>query len=138
MNCILHAISHGLMSLLLLSQVACANEVAGDERPVKERSAPAHAKPVQQIIRYEALPWGKRRGLGQNGGYITAIDNRSNQELWILKIYTVHYDDEMESDKQDLFITHLSLMKGGRQLIVKDERGRTYFVDLTTRVVQTK
>ena len=63
-------------------------------------------------IRYEGMPWGKARGLEQNGGYIAALDVVSNEELWLHKIYDVVYDLEMETDVQDVFISALKLHDG--------------------------
>ncbi|OMH26245.1 hypothetical protein [Motiliproteus sp. MSK22-1] len=105
----------------------------------KKRKAPDPVKPVSKAgIRYEALVWGRERDLGQNGGYIIAFDENSGDELWILKIYNVDYDNDMEQDKQDVFITKLSLSWISNQLKVKNERGEQYRVDLKTREVTQK
>src|ERR1043165_2561057 len=80
-------------------------------------------------LRIEALPWGKARGLGQNGGYIAAYDTATDDELWILKVYDVSYDGRMEDDKQDVFIEELALDQQGL-VIVTDERGRVHRVDV--------
>jgi hypothetical protein len=85
-------------------------------------------------VRYEAVPWGKARGLRQNGGYIAALDAQSGAELWLLKVYDVHYDNDMEDDKQDCFIARLSLL-GEDRLEVVDERGKSYTVNLARREV---
>jgi len=87
-------------------------------------------------VRYEAVLWGKARGLEQNGGYLAAFDEPSGCEKWILKVYTVSYDDGRESDKQDVFITRLALHADGRELQVENERGETYFVNLSDRSVR--
>jgi len=85
-------------------------------------------------IRYEAVPWGKARGLEQNGGYIAAIEEATNLEKWILKVYSVAYDDGKEQDKQDVFITRMQWEKK-HVLRVEDERGRQYLVDVIKRSV---
>lgn len=101
----------------------------------KERSeVPEPAAVVADGVRYEAVPWGKARGLGQNGGYIAAYDTRTDDELWLLKVYTVAYDGEREDDKQDVFIEDLTLEAPGR-LRVTDERGGVHHVDLLRRAV---
>ncbi len=87
-------------------------------------------------IRYEAMPWGKARGLAQNGGYIVAIDSTSNQELWLEKVYDVVYDPEMETDVQDVFICGLTL-HDGNLLHIENERGEHYLLNLATRAVNT-
>ncbi|MFA5080929.1 MAG: hypothetical protein WC474_00105 [Hydrogenophilaceae bacterium] len=97
------------------------------------------AKPVSRKgIRYEAIKGAKGRGLEQNGGYIAAIDESSDKELWILKVYDVVYDGEMEDDKQDVLITSLSTAWFGNRLIVCNERGEKFEVDLDSRAVSRK
>ena len=104
-------------------------------RPQKERSeVPEPAAVVSGGVRIEALPWGKARGLDQNGGYIAAYDPATDNEVWILKVYEVAYDGRRESDKQDLFIEDLALEPSGL-LRVSDERGGVYRVDLQQRAV---
>ncbi len=106
-----------------------------DDKPEKERSEIPEPPPVTADgVRYEAVLWGKARGLGQNGGYIAAVDAASGKELWLLKVYDVVYDGEREDDKQDLFIEDLSIESGGL-LRVTDERGGMHRVDLGRRAV---
>jgi len=108
-----------------------------DDAPEKERrEIPEPAPPAPVVVggmRYEAVPWGRMRGLGQNGGYLAAYDVASGRELWLFKVYDVKYDvkyrPEMEEDKQDVFIEDLALDAQGR-LRVTDERGEVYRVDL--------
>jgi hypothetical protein len=102
----------------------------------KKRSGPDPVDPVRfGGIRYEAMPWGKARGLGQNGGYVAAIDEKSGDELWLLKVYDVTYDGDMEGDKQDVFVTSLDIDSAGRRLTVENEAGDRFSVDLATRKV---
>ena len=100
----------------------------------KERSEVPEPSPVTLGgVRYEAVLWGKARGLGQNGGYIGAYDT-AGRELWLLKIYDVKYDGEREDDKQDVFISDISA-DGESALRISDERGGEYRVDLQRRAV---
>jgi len=102
----------------------------------KKRSGPDPVDPVRSGgIRYEAMPWGKARGLGQNGGYVVAIDEKTGDELWLLKVYDVIYDGDMEGDKQDVFVTSLEIDRAGRRLTVENEAGDRFTVDLETRKV---
>ena len=105
------------------------------DKPQKERSeVPEPAAVLSAGVRIEALPWGKARGLDQNGGYIAAYDPVTDSEMWILKVYEVVYDGRRESDKQDLFIEDLALEPSGL-LRVTDERGGVHRVDLQQRTV---
>jgi len=102
----------------------------------KKRSGPSRVAPVSHKgVRYEALNWGKTRGLEQNGGYIIAIDEKTGQELWFLKVYEVVYDGNMEEDKQDVFIIKLTVSRWRNRLTVKNERGESFAISLKDRTV---
>lgn len=105
-----------------------------DDRPTKERAEIPEVAPVTLgQVRYEAPPWGKVRGLGQNGGIVAAFDTLTGQELWVLKVYETRYDGEMEDDKQDVFIASM-VADGGQGLRVVAERGQgVWRVDLVHR-----
>jgi len=99
------------------------------EMPAGKRVGPEEVPPVTIAgTRYEVVHWGRERGLGQNGGYIAAVDAASGQELWTLKVYDVTYDPDMEEDVQDVFIESLA-PRGDDKLAIVDERGRKYIVD---------
>jgi hypothetical protein len=85
-------------------------------------------------VRYEALPWGKKRGLAQNGGYLASFDAKTGAELGLIKIYEIQYDPKLEADVQDIFITRLDSVDGG--IAVTDERGRKYVVDVATKTAR--
>jgi outer membrane protein assembly factor BamB len=103
--------------------------------PAPKRVAPPKVKPVTiGDVRYEAIHWGRERELGQNGGYIAALDATTGAELWTLKVYDIAYDDRMEEDVQDRFIKSLKADASG--LLVTDEDGCRYSVDLETRTVK--
>jgi hypothetical protein len=107
------------------------------EEKSKERAEVPEPEPVSyQGTRYEAVPWGKVRGFGQNGGYVAAIDEATGAEKWVLKVYDVKYDPEMEADKQDVFITGLSLKPRENLLRVENERGQLYLVNTVDRTVK--
>jgi hypothetical protein len=105
--------------------------------PRAKRAGPPSVAPVTiGEVKFAAIPWGKARGLGQNGGYVAALDPASGKELWTLRVYEVRYDPRLEGDLQDVFITSLAKSASGRELVVTDERGRTYLVDPATRSVR--
>jgi len=100
-----------------------------------KRVAPPDVAPVTVgTVRIEALPWGRERGFGQNGGYVAAVDPATGAELWTLKIYDVTYDGKMEEDVQDVFIASMRALGDGRIEIV-DENGRHYLLDVAARKV---
>jgi hypothetical protein len=103
--------------------------------PRPKRVAPPNVAPiVLGGVRIEVIQWGRSRGLGQNGGYIAAIDVGTGRQLWTLKVYDVAYDPRMEEDVQDVFIAKMT--KGTRnRLAIVDEKGRRYLVDVKARTV---
>lgn len=85
-------------------------------------------------VRYKAIHWGRERGFGQNGGYIAAVDVKTNKELWTLKVYNVDYEGGKEEDALDVFIASMKADDG--KLIIRDEDDCRYSVDVTTRTVK--
>ncbi|MES1172327.1 MAG: hypothetical protein ABUL77_03735 [Bacteroidota bacterium] len=103
-----------------------------------KRLGPEEVPPVTiGQTRFEVVHWGRQRGLGQNGGYIAAIDVPSGKELWTLKVYEVKYDPDMEEDVQDVFIESLA-PRGDDRLAIVDERGRKYIVEPRQRQVRSE
>lgn len=103
---------------------------------MKKRSEPEQVEAIcRGNVRYEAPLWGKSRGLGQNGGHVVAIDQATGKELWVAQLYDVRYDPNMEADKQDVFLTSLTLDASGSRLLAEDERGRQFALDLFSRQV---
>lgn len=107
--------------------------MSGLGMPKPKRVGPPTVTPVTlDGVRYEALHWGRERGLGQNGGYVLAFDAASNQELWTARIYAIDYVPKLETDVQDIFIRTLEAGANG-QLLVTDERGRRFTLDIAKR-----
>ena len=107
--------------------------------PKAKRTPPAKVAPVTVAgLRFEAIHWGKARDLGQNGGYVAAVDPASGKELWTLKVYDVVYDPKLEGDVQDVFITAMSKTLFGQKLNITDENGRRYVVDPAARTVKAR
>jgi len=86
-------------------------------------------------LRIEALHWGRERGLSQNGGYLRAIDAGTGDEEWTLRVYDIRYDPHLEEDVQDVFIRSIEPGSDPGSLVVTDERGRRFRVDLPDRQV---
>ena len=109
----------------------------GEAAVRKKRLAP---EPVEAVSfegrRYEVLNFGKSRGLGQNGGHVLAIDEATGRELWVQRIYPIRYDRRLEADKQDVFITGLTLLEAAHALLIENERGARYRLNLRTRQVK--
>jgi hypothetical protein len=127
-----------LAALLVVQMLAAGAALAGDDAaPAAKRAAPPKVAPVVvDNVEFAAIPFGKARGLGQNGGYVAARDPATGKEIWTLKVYDVVYDPKLEGDVQDVFITELAKSASGHELVVTDEQGRRYIVDPKTRTVR--
>ncbi len=98
-------------------------------------NVPVPTPVTHEGVRYQAVLWGRARGLPQNGGYVAAVDERTGAELWLAKIYDRRPDNGMEEDRLDVFITRLELSADARSLLVTNELGAVYRLDLQTRSV---
>jgi hypothetical protein len=67
------------------------------------------------------------------GGYVVATDAKTGKQLWDLKIYQLNYDKTLEGDVQHIFITSLKISSG--RLLVKNEKGGQYTIDLNKKAV---
>jgi hypothetical protein len=106
--------------------------------PAGKRVGPEDVTPVTvDGIRYEALHWGRERGLEQNGGYIVALDAASGKELWTAKIYTIDYKPMLETDVQDIFIQTIKVSDDKKTLKIIDENNREFLLDLSSKKVIT-
>ncbi len=66
-------------------------------------------------------------------GFVVATNGETKKELWRVRIYEVKKDPKLEGDVQDVFIT--SLVKDGESLIVTNEQGKKFRLDLATQKV---
>jgi hypothetical protein len=127
----------GALSLVLgpVAVTARADEPVASGIPAGKRVAPPDVTPVRMgSIRIEAIHWGRERGLDQNGGYIAAISRKTGKELWLLKVYDISYDTQMETDVQDVFIERMERL-GSHAVLVTDEGGRQFEVDIDRKKV---
>lgn len=139
----------GLPCLALLVLPACEAEKPGgslgeesisareDENlsPVLsvKRPAPKTVVPVVvNNVRYEQVRNAKDYGFTSVTGFLKATDTESGETLWVKRVYTVTVDDSMERDVQDVFFRSMELSSDSRSLLIENERGKHYSVDLET------
>jgi len=100
-----------------------------------KRVGPLKVEPVTLgNTRYEVVHWGRKRGLGQNGGYLAAFDAKTGAELGLIKVYEIKYDPKLEADVQDAFISRMDMLDGA--VLITDERGRKFILDPATKSVR--
>lgn len=118
------------------AQSPAADETAS-EAPSRKRSAPPKVEPVEHRgVRYAVVRGARGRGLPQNGGYVEATELASGRSLWLVKVYDVVYDGDMEDDKRDVYISRLRLDSGGNRLLIQNERDERFAVELDGSKVQ--
>lgn len=102
----------------------------------KKRDEPDPVLPVEiGSVRYEAPMEPEIDGTVHWGGAVAAYDIDSGDQLWVQAIYTISPDPDMEDDKQDVFVTALTKAEGGKALLVENEDGERFRLDLTSRAV---
>lgn len=118
--------------LILLTAIATLSASMAHAK----RLAPKEVTPVEHDgIQYVVVHFGVFNNTGQNGGYIEARDKKTKKKIWGLQVYKTEYDKNLESDVQDVFITGLKIDKDRKILIVENEGGKVYHVDIMQRKV---
>lgn len=108
----------------------------GADLAESKRLAPKKVPPAtHRGIRYEVPPFGMSGDRGQNGGYVQARAAEDNRLLWERLVYRIHYDPALERDVQDVFITSISVSEDGHRLLVENDKGERYEMDLSCVVV---
>ena len=100
------------------------------------RPPPPRVPPVtHEGVRYEQVKDATRLGLSQVTGHLAAYDEASGERLWVLKVYDHRPSEALESDVQEVYFKSLELRPGGRELVVTNEAGARFVVDLRARTV---
>ena len=108
--------------LLLL----CTALVVGIVPASAKRAAPAVVAPVLARGLEFSAPHDAM-------GFVVATGISSGKELWRVQVYKIPVIAKLERDVQDVFITSLALKD--RSLLITNERGEKYALDLKTRKV---
>ena len=117
-------IIHALVLALILASTAIA-----------KRIAPAEVPPIKTDKAVYSVPhFGSGNG-SQNGGVVEARHPKTKKLLWRIQVYKTAYDEGLEKDVQDVFIKSLSIDKTHNLLIMSDEKGRIFALNLKTKRV---
>ncbi len=119
------------ISVLLLPQIALA------KRGVPTQLAPIVSGGVKYMApdvtpKYLSI-YGASKCF-RSGSCVEARDRKTGKLLWQVEVYQTEFDPQMEADVQSVYINSLKIERG--KLIVKNERGDRYTVDLKTRAVK--
>jgi len=101
--------------------------------PSMKRPAPKTVSPVlANKVRYEQVRNAQDYGFNSVTGFLKATDTKSGETLWVKRVYEVPVDDSMERDVQDVFFRSMAVSSDRGSLLIENERGEHYSVDLET------
>lgn len=105
--------------------------------PEASRAAPPMVPPVTHAgIRYEQLDDERLPGIDPDANYVVARDAGSNAVLWTLQVYRTEVVPGLETDVQAVYFKSMRLSDDAAQLLIEDEIGRHFVVDLAARTVR--
>jgi len=82
-------------------------------------------------VRYEQARLSRKEaGDGQRLGYLAAYRGDTDELLWRVRVYAIQYVPHLEGDVQDVFFTAMRLSPDGRQILIDNELGKHFAVDI--------
>ncbi len=93
---------------------------------------PVYFKGKKIVVRH----WARSSRYNQNGGVIEIRQGRLNKLVRTVLVYKIHYKPNLERDVQDVFIKSMKLLRHPQVLLVVNEKGRKYIVNLRTYEVK--
>ena len=104
---------------------------------VKRRAPPKVAAVTLDGVRYEQAVLARAEADGgQRTGYLAAYQGASDERLWRIRVYQLKIDPALEGDVQDVYFATMSASPDGHELLIANERGEHYAVDVRTRDVR--
>ena len=86
-------------------------------------------------VRYEQDRTDERQG-DQNGGYLVAIDRKTGERLWRVKVYDVPDYRAAGVEMSGIYFRSMSFANGNKALDIENEVGSVYRVDLDTHSIR--
>jgi hypothetical protein len=83
-------------------------------------------------VEYSVPHFGFENGSKQNGGFVKAANEKSNEVMWVKRIYKIWYNPFKERDAQDIFITNMQLSSDNAHLVITNERNEKYSLNIGT------
>jgi hypothetical protein len=82
-------------------------------------------------VRYEQARLSRKEADGgQRLGWLAAYKGDTEELLWRVRVYVIKVDPHLEDDVQDVFFTALASSPDGRQILVDNENGERFAVDI--------
>lgn len=105
--------------------------------PRASRRAPRRVEPVVHAgVRYEQVIGKVLPEQDDSGRWLAAYDVATDKLLWGVKVYDTPQIAELERDVQAVFFAAMQLDDSGRSLVITNERGRRFAIDLATHAVR--
>lgn len=124
-------------------------QCAGQSRTFFDVKGAKNEFPIRRAPNCFRQPWARPTGtsgdsqrralrtaqerIGQGlplGGYVVATDVESGKRLWISRLYESPANPNIEADVQNTFFKSMRLDAKDGVLVIEDEKGRTYRVDV--------
>jgi outer membrane protein assembly factor BamB len=124
------------LAILFLSVLA-ANSPSALAKRAEPKPVPALISGNIKYIAPDVLPnhrsiYGKST-CSEKSMCVEARNKKTGKLLWQVEVYPIEIDPTVELDVQYVYITSLKIERG--QLIIKNESGQVYVVDLKTHKV---
>ena len=104
---------------------------------VKRRAPPKVAAVTLDGIRYEQTVLARSEAEGrQRTGYLAAYKGSSDERLWRVRVYELKVDPNLEGDVQDVYFKKLEAAPNGHELLIENEIGGHFAVDVRTQGVR--
>ena len=113
-----------------------------DERTKPSIVSPKRAAPPRiEPVTIDGITYRQHHdhvdGIGQNSGLLAAWRPDAERPDWVIAVYPVTYREILERDVQEVYFTEMKQDGDRPVLIVTNERGARFEVDVTTRKVTT-
>lgn len=121
----------GAVSAVALAPEYWEDHVVTISEVQADRDAPPDVPPVEHRgVRYQQDLDG-----AELGGRLAAVDPRTGKRLWTLEVYRVGDYDAAGVDAIGRYFRSMTLVPERETLLIEDEGGGRYAVDLATRTV---
>lgn len=99
--------------------------------PSAKRAAPA----VVADVTVGDITYRQAGGEHQRSGFVEARRAETDELLWTVRIYEVAFRPELETDVQEVYFTDMSYDADANALLIGNERGERFSLDLDVRKV---
>lgn len=105
----------------------------------RRRRLPPELEPIAvDGVIYKELRQGNKLGYEQKSGFLGALDRKTGEMLWHVRVYPIHYAEGKETDVQEVFFTRLELLPGGKEILIENELEKRFIVNLADHSVTEK